>query len=92
MIDLPTIQSFRPITKAQGRGLPYEASPLCGSFFDGLERQRFAGKEIAQARYALGQKVASLSPGAVAGVEGGVRISVQRVGDLLKQRCGHLTA
>ena len=30
---LPTIQSFRPITKTQGRGLPYEASPLGQSLF-----------------------------------------------------------
>ena len=30
---LPTIQSFRPITKAKGRGLPYEASPLGQSLF-----------------------------------------------------------
>ena len=34
MIDLPTIQSFRPITKAQGRGLPYEASPFLSPFFE----------------------------------------------------------
>ena len=30
---LPTIQSFRPITKTKGRGLPYEASPLGQSLF-----------------------------------------------------------
>ena len=32
IVFLPTIQSFRPITKAKGRGLPYEASPLRGCF------------------------------------------------------------
>ena len=43
---LPTIQSFRPITKAKGRGLPYEASPF-GLFFSLVSGSYLSSRAVA---------------------------------------------